>query len=446
MPHVEANFDGLVGPTHNYAGLSPGNLASLAHAGRVSSPRAAALQGLAKMRRLASWGIPQHVLPPHERPNTAFLRRCGFTGTDTQVLERAMREAPSLLAAASSASAMWAANAATVSPAPDTADAKTHFTPANLAFNVHRCQEPWFTRRVLDRVFCDESRFAVHDPLPPTPVLFDEGAANHTRLCARHGEPGVELFVWGRTGATRDADGPGTLPARQTREACAAIARAHGLDPEHTVLARQHPAAIDAGVFHNDVISVGSENVLLLHERAYERTDEVVGTLRAKLAPTELFVFEVTEDEVSLAEAVKTYLFNAQLVRPHGAGGLTLLAPAECERSDAVRACVDRLVASDAPVERAEYIDVRESMDNGGGPACLRLRVVLSDDDRASLGGRTALDDALAGELEAWIVKHYRETLSPTDLGDPSLLTESRDALDELTRILGLPNLYDFQR
>src|SRR5690349_2574420 len=127
----ELQFDGLVGPTHHYAGLSPGNLASQAHAGEASNPRAAALEGLTKMRRVRELGIVQAVLPPQPRPSVALLRRLGFTGTDVAVLSRALAEAPDLLHAASSASSMWAANAATVVPASDSADGKTHFVPAN---------------------------------------------------------------------------------------------------------------------------------------------------------------------------------------------------------------------------------------------------------------------------------------------------------------------------
>ena len=46
-------FDGLAGTTHSYAGLSAGNLAAMPHAGQLGNPRAAALEGLAKMRLVA---------------------------------------------------------------------------------------------------------------------------------------------------------------------------------------------------------------------------------------------------------------------------------------------------------------------------------------------------------------------------------------------------------
>ncbi len=454
MTTREANFDGIVGPTHNYAGLSPGNIASEANAGAESRPRDAALQGLAKAKRLADAGLDQYVLPPLARPDIAALRRIGFTGSDAQVLERAAREAPHALAAACSASAMWAANAATVSPSPDTADARVHLTPANLAFNRHRALEPAQTTAILRAIFADDQRFAVHDPLDPTPRLFDEGAANHTRLCARHGDPGVELFCFGRpAGAGCDLDcGIRKHPARQGEDASAAVARLHGV--RRAVFARQNPDAIDAGVFHNDVISVGNEDVLLLHEAAYDDNDAVIAALRDAMGENPLTVFTVSADELSVDDAVKTYLFNSQLItlpenedhgiHPDGHGRMMLVAPSEVEEHAGAR--VDRLLAEVPQVGGVAFVDVRESMRNGGGPACLRLRVAMNDAERAALRGRTRLDDALYDELVAWARTHYRETLHPEELGDPALLTESRDALEALSRILQLGSIYPFQR
>lgn len=449
MPTLEANFDGIVGPTHNYAGLSPGNLASEKNAGAVSSPKRAALQGLAKAKRLAEMGLEQHVLPPQERPDVAWLRSLGFGGPDAAVLEQAGREAPDALAAACSASAMWAANAATVSPGPDTADGRLHLTPANLAFNRHRALEPALTTTVLRTIFDDEKHFAVHDPLTPTPRLFDEGAANHTRLCARHGEPGVELFFFGRpAGAGCDLDcGVRAHPPRQAEEASRAVARRHGV--RNAVFARQHPRAIDAGVFHNDVISVGNEDVLLVHELAYDDTDAVVDELLASMGPSTLDVVRISEDELSLADAVGTYLFNSQIVTRPGADGdgrMVLIAPSEVAEHPAARACADRLLAECDAVGAVEYVDVRESMRNGGGPACLRLRVVMTNEQRAAFSGRTRLDDALYEELTTWVGRHYRDELRPGELADPALLEECRAALDELTGILRLGSIYPFQR
>jgi succinylarginine dihydrolase len=144
---VEVNFDGLVGPTHNYAGLSEGNLASARNRDSISRPRDAALQGIAKMRKLASLGIPQGVLPPQERPYITWLRSLGFAGADREVWSRAWEEEQTIARAALAASSMWAANAATVSPSADSADGKLHASVANLQTMLHRRWEAEQTER-----------------------------------------------------------------------------------------------------------------------------------------------------------------------------------------------------------------------------------------------------------------------------------------------------------
>ena len=438
----EINFDGIPGPTHNYAGLALGNLAAQRHAQQVSNPRAAALQGLAKMRALALRGFAQAVLPPHERPDVGALRALAFDGSDADVLARAARDAPGVLAATCSAAAMWAANAATVSASPDTQDARVHFTPANLVAHFHRALEAPTTTRVLRAIFANPRHFVVHAPLPAAPQFGDEGAANHTRF-GSDTEPGVDLLVHGRAAFVRDAPGPRRFGARQTLEASQAVARRHGLDPTRVVFARQDPDAIDAGAFHNDVVAVGSRHVLFCHERAYADREDVLATLAAKLdGAFEAIV--VPEHAVSLDEAVATYLFNSQLLA-RADGRFLLVAPAECRASERVSAYLDALLASGGPLAEVVTFDLRESMRNGGGPACLCLRVPLAPPELEALGGRVMLDAALADELEGWIGRHYRYRLAPDDLRDPALLTESRMALDELTRILRLPPVYPFQ-
>jgi len=440
----EINFDGIPGPTHSYSGLARGNLAAERNARLVANPREAALQGLAKMRALAARGIAQAVLPPHERPHVGALRALGFGGSDADAIARAAREAPQLLAACSSAAAMWVANAATVSPSADTADGRVHFTPANLVSHFHRSLEAQTTTRVLRAVFADGARFAVHDPLPATPQLGDEGAANHTRFAVAPDAPGVEFFVWGRAAFAASAPAPQRYPARQTREASEAVARRHGLDPARTVFAQQNPDAIDAGVFHNDVIAVGERAVLLCHERAFVDTPTVIAELHARIGKT-FAPIVVRETEVGLADAVATYLFNSQLIAQPG-GGMLLVAPAECRENARVADYLRGLVRSGGPVAEVLTFDLRQSMRNGGGPACLRLRITLTDAERAAVGARVFLDAALDAALDAWIRAHYRDRVAPEDLADPALLDESRRALDALTRILRLPAVYPFQR
>ena len=445
MTSFEINFDGLVGPTHNYAGLSYGNVASFSNASTVSSPRTAALQGLAKMKQLADLGIRQAVLPPHERPAVETLRLLGFTGSDSDVLAAAFRDTPRIFRACCSASAMWTANAATVSPSADSGDGRVHFTPANLANRFHRAIEAPVTARVLKAVFPDPDCFAHHDPLPSGDQFSDEGAANHTRLCREYGEPGVELFVFGRYAFDETKASPAKFPARQTFEASAAIARRHRLAPERVVYAQQNPAAIDTGVFHNDVIAVGNGNVLFYHERAFIDSKKLVEQLQTRF-DGELCFIEVPEQKVTLLEAVQTYLFNSQLLS-RADGSMTLVVPDECRQHNGVSGYLDSLVTdSGNPIGDIITIDVRESMRNGGGPACLRLRVVLSEDQIARTNPAVLLDDALYGRLKVWIERWYRDRLSIDDLVDPQLLDESRSALDELSQLLKLGPVYPFQR
>ena len=439
---LEANCDGLVGPTHSFAGLAPGNLASEINKGDPSNPRAAVLEGLKKMRLLADLGLPQFVLPPHERPDVGFLRSLGFGGSDAAVIETAARQAPELLNTACSASPMWAANAATVTPSADAGDGRVHFTPANLLTNLHRSLEGGQTARALRALFPDRARFAVHDPLPAQPHFADEGAANHVRLCADHGDAGVNLFVWGR-----DAyEGwTGRFPARQTKQAFEAVARRHGAGG--AVFARQARAAIEAGVFHNDVVCVGARTCLFFHEAAFEDTAAMIAAVRAAARGFEPQFVQVDEADLPLAEAVKSYLFNSMLAALPGDDRLTLIAPMETAETPRAKAAVDRAIASNGPIGRVEYVDVRQSMRNGGGPACLRLRVVLTQAELAATNPGQRFDAALHERLAAWAERHYRDRLLPADLADPRLLVESREALDELTGILALGSgFYPFQR
>ena len=280
----EVNFDGLIGPNHNYGGLSDGNLASGKNEGLVSHPKEAALQGLEKMRLLVKAGLKQGVLPPLPRPNFPFLFDAGFGGQQTSMIAETARIAPNLLKTAYSASSMWAANAATISPSADSENGKLQVTVANLSTMLHRSLEPdetyWTLSRVLlgqgiEETGTEPPLVQLRHELPAHSDFSDEGAANHVRLCAEHGAHGVELFVYGRE-ANESTQG---FPARQTRLASESIARAHGLRPERTVFARQAKRAIQAGAFHNDVVCVGTLETLFFHEFAFEDTEQTLACL-----------------------------------------------------------------------------------------------------------------------------------------------------------------------
>jgi succinylarginine dihydrolase len=442
----EINFDGLVGPTHNYAGLSEGNLASARNKDTISRPRDAALQGLAKMNRLRALGLSQGVLPPQERPAVGWLRAAlNLSGSDRDVFSQAWEVSPHIARAACSASSMWAANAATISPSADARDGRLHATVANLQTMLHRSLEAPTTERALRRLMSDETRFAVHSALPAIEALSDEGAANNMRLCAEPGAAGVEIFTYGR----RAGDERVGFPARQTLEACGAIVRAHQVDPDRAVFALQSPKAIEAGAFHNDVVAVAQENVLFHHEQAFADRDGLYAEIRAKAKGLFEPVFvEVKAAEVSLDDAVSSYLFNSQLLRLPGDKALTLIAPGEVRENNRTASIAQQLTAEpNAVIEHVEYVDVRESMRNGGGPACLRLRIVMTAEERSAAAAGFFLTDALSDQLGAWINKHYREAIAPDDLRDPDLVDETQSALDALTQILPLgSDFYPFQR
>ncbi|URD43997.1 MULTISPECIES: N-succinylarginine dihydrolase [Pseudomonas] len=447
MKSYEVNFDGLVGPTHNYGGLSYGNVASQSNSQQQSNPREAARQGLAKMKALADMGFKQGVLAPQERPDVAALRRLGFSGSDAEVIRRAAKEAMPLLVASCSASSMWVANAATVSPSADTADGRVHFTAANLNCKYHRSIEHPTTSRVLGAMFADEKHFAHHQALPAVAQFGDEGAANHTRFCRTYGEPGVEFFVYGRSAFDSRYPAPQKYPARQTLEASQAVARLHGLADDGVVYAQQNPAVIDQGVFHNDVISVGNGEVLFYHEDAFLETDTVLGQLQAKLASKggNFQAIRVPRAEVTVEDAVRSYLFNSQLLSRND-GSMLLVVPEECRNNERVWSYLGQLTSQGGPVKEVQVFDLKQSMQNGGGPACLRLRVALKDNELAAVNPGVIMTAPLYDTLVQWVDKHYRDRLSEADLADPQLLDECRTALDELTQILKLGSVYPFQR
>ncbi|HAG35463.1 MAG TPA: succinylarginine dihydrolase [Erythrobacter sp.] len=412
---VEINFDGIVGPSHNYAGLSLGNIASASHKGNASYPRAAALQGIAKMRGNLERGLAQGFLLPLPRPNFGLLRDLAV-GDETN---------PALVAAAWSASSMWTANAATVSPAPDTGDGRCHLTPANLVTMLHRGQEWRDTQAQLKIAFGDQRHFAVHDAVPSS--FGDEGAANHMRFCDSHDAPGVEVFVYGRPG--------GRFPARQHEQASRAVARLHGLEPRRCVFIEQNPAAIEAGAFHNDVVAVANEKVLFTHDQAFADQIDAYEAIRAVFP--DLHVVEVPESQVTLEEAIRTYLFNAQLVTLP-TGEMALVVPSECQESTSVWSWCERMLASNGPIRHVIPVDVRQSMANGGGPACLRLRVVA---DPATVDARFMLDEAKAERIEAVIAQMWPETIQPDEIGTEALAAKVIEAREALLAVLSLDEL-----
>jgi succinylarginine dihydrolase len=340
---------------------------------------------------------------------------------------------------------MWTANAATVSPSADTVDKKIHFTPANLTNKYHRSLEPEVTGRILQATFNDSDYFAHHTHLPDNEHFGDEGAANHTRLCTQYGETGLEMFVYGRHAFDSSKPAPTKFPARQTLEACQAVARLHGLNDKNVVYIQQNPEVIDQGVFHNDVIAVGNQNVLFYHQQAFHQSAKALAELQDKFVGDDLHLICVKTDEVSVQDAINTYLFNTQIITLAN-GDMAIIAPTNCEENPATSAYLAKLVQQNTPIKQVHYYDVKESMRNGGGPACLRLRVAMTEEEHTAVNQHTLMNDSQFERLNTWVDKHYRDTLNVSDLCDPQLLIESRTALDELTQLLNLGSVYPFQQ
>jgi succinylarginine dihydrolase len=451
MSYIEYNFDGLVGLSHHYGGYSFGNVASSANKAAVSNPKQAALQGLKKAKTLAEMGFQtggwgQAILPPQERPFLPALRQLGFSGSNAEVIRKSAKEHPQIFAKTCSAASMWTANAATISPSLDTADNKVHFTPANLVAMYHRSLEHETTGNVLKAIFTDSRYFSHHKSLPQNMIYGDEGAANHTRFYNNHSEPGVEFFVYGAESfaSSPSAVKPGNYPARQTLEASSIIARNHQLSATTTVFAQQHPDAIDAGVFHNDVIAVGHGNFMMCHEMAFWNKEVTYDELKSAFS-AEFYIHEVSNKDLPIEDVVSSYLFNSQLIGDAD-NGMFIVAPQECADNARVKAVIDKIIESNNPVKGVHFFDVKQSMRNGGGPACLRLRVLLSQQEVDAISARVVLDDALYADLGAWIEAHYRDQLTVNDLADPKFYEEGCTALDELTKIMRLGSVYDFQQ
>jgi len=438
----EYNFDGIIGPSHFFGGLARDNVASMTHKNKPSNPKQAALQGLQKMKLLMTLGVPQAVLPPHPRPNISVLREMGYSGSSRQILEKVSVQNPEYLPLIYSASSMWTANAATVTPSADSKDRKIHITPANLSTYPHRAVERKFTQVLLKKIFNNPRYFAHHRPLPSQNC--DEGAANNVRFCEEYGDPGCHLFVYGRH-ATESA-ASGRVLGRQTQEAGKTIARIHklstGLSTGGFMSLRQHPEAMKNGIFHNDVIAVGNQTVFLCHDQAFRDSnaiDQIKTMLHACSIPCSIIV--APSSLLSLKDIVETYLFNSQIVTlPNQT--MALIAPDTCKHHAPTQTFISKVLDGQNPVSAVHYVDLSESLQNGGGPACLRLRVVLTEAEKRACHPSIFLTPKLYEALVNWVKAHYRDNLSPADLADPQLMDECVGAMDALGRILDLSVMY----
>ena len=435
----EVNFDGIIGPTHNYGGLSEGNIASISNSQNPANPKKAALQGLKKMKILRDAGLIQGVFLPHERPYLAKMREMGFTGSDKQIINKVASHSPHLLHNLYSASSMWSANAATVSPSVDTADQKIHITPANLNAMFHRSIESDFTYHQCLQIFKNES-FKIHKPVPPISGYGDEGAANHLRVASNHEQKGFEIFIFG-TSAFKAYN---SSIMRQAKEISHTVALKHQLNTEHYFLLQQNQDAIQQGSFHNDIVSLSNENIFIAHEKAFEDRNALNQIIRILENNVSNFQFiEIKENEIPLKDIIKSYLLNSQLVSTTD-GEMLMVLPADVQNFDNCMQWIDKLKQI-SPVKKFEFVDIKQSMMNGGGPACLRLKVLMNNKELEGLNKNFILDDNKIEQIKHLIQSFYRDRILPDDLKDPDLLDEFQMILDQYTQIFGLENFYSFQ-
>jgi len=435
----EINFDGLIGPTHNYAGLSQGNLASQKHLNQTSNPKAAALQGLDKMRLIMDQGIPQGFFLPHERPHLMTLRAIGFGGTDEEVINQAAKKNPALLKNVYSASSMWSANAATFSPSIDSNDQKIHITPANLNSMFHRSIEHEFTKTQLELMFGGVA--TVHEPIKNISGYGDEGAANHLRVSAQHLMPGFQIFVYGSS-AFEVHQG---IIARQAEEISQAVSTQHQLDPDRVLFLKQNEQAIHSGSFHNDIVSLANEEVFIFHQEAFADRVELERVLHQLKDHVKGFhPIEILSKDISLDDLVSSYLLNSQLITVKN-NEMMMLLPEEVQNHGNCMKWLEEIKSS-SPIKRFKFVDIHQSMMNGGGPACLRFKAVVNSDELDKINKKFLLSPEKLINLRALVSKHYRDRINPDDLLDIKLMEESYLFLDELTQLLGIGSIYSFQK
>jgi succinylarginine dihydrolase len=209
----------------------------------------------------------------------------------------------------------------------------------------------------------------------------------------------------------------------------------HLLDPARTLFTEQSEAAIAAGAFHNDVVAVANERVLFAHEQAFADKGALLDACE-RLVPGFDYV-EVPAAEVPLEDAIRSYLFNAQLVTPPDCQP-TLIVPTEARETPSVWRWIERHVAGNGPIRRVEVVDVRQSMANGGGPACLRLRVVA---DPATVDPRFIADAAKLDLIADVIRREWPEQIHNDELQQPRLIAQIEQARAALLQALDLSQL-----
>jgi len=427
MSDLQLNISELPGPTFMYSGLSADNVASLNNKHLAANPLKFALLSLQRMRLLLEEGVHQVIFPPHRRPDLQALGYCGFTGDMGHMIGSADKFSRGYLESLLAASSVWTANAATVTPSADSEDGKVHITTANLNSHFHRSIEASQTHAKLARVFADDNFFALHQALPSHNRFSDEGAANHMRFHVEGENRGLNVFVYGN-----DPDNPGYMQGRQSLWASKAICQLHALSSTQVWLQKQSKEAISRGIFHNDIISMNSHDLLVFHQQAYENHESLI----EKLTALGICCVEIKAEEFSLEHALKTYFFNSEFIKGKD-GSQVLVMSEKCQHDAKVHAQLERIQTAYNKEIKTIYVDLDDSLKNGGGPACLRLRVQLNQEQFSAIPSKFLLTQNKLNALQEVVTRFYRESLSYEDVFTETFQLSLQPVYSRLEQVLG---------
>ncbi|MEM7558560.1 MAG: N-succinylarginine dihydrolase, partial [Planctomycetota bacterium] len=159
---------------------------------------------------------------------------------------------------------------------------------------------------------------------------------------------------------------------------------------------------------------------------------------------------EVSQAELPMEEAVASYFFNSQLLSPsqlegseglddfrYEDSGMVLVCPGQCLEIDSARQLIERLIADPGnPISAVHYVTLAESMANGGGPACLRLRVSLCEEELAQVDSRFRVTPESLDKLRSVIEREYPDRLVGSDFLNADCRQQIRKATECLRSAL----------
>ena len=365
-------IDTIPGPTNHFGGHAVGNIASMNSKNNILNPQKAALEWLEKVKKVAMIGGNQFVLPPQRRPLTHKKK----TLTQSDI----------------SSSFIWMANAGLFIPRIDTQLENNQFIPANMKQSEHRNIEHPFHQYWLKKIL-KYSKCNFHKILD----INDEGSANSIRLWHKKNQCGVNIFVYGKPNAR--------YPIRQSKSSCEKIINI--TKPRHYILLEQTKEAIDAGVFHNDVIAFGFKNTIICHEKAFSNQKQELKKLKKIFTNSlnaPLNIVEIANNSLSLNAAVKTYLFNSQVIEINNK--FELICPIEVKENPNSYKITEKWVTNGL-FNKVHFVNIKSSLKNGGGPACLRLCLYLNDNEVKKIPTKFKLDKTKYKKISKIILEHY---------------------------------------